>query len=279
MTIKTVINNTKNLDIQGVTLTMTCCKRLHLFKKTINSFHEFCLDKNSISQIIIYDDNSKIEDRFEMEKVIATLFPNTNVCYKYFSEIPTKYRHAYIMQNWYDDIQTDFVFHLEDDRLITKPFYIFELVDILKRDENVGIVNISQTKRDFPKEYLEKYNLVIDYSKNKNYWVWPYIKSMPCAEIVFYDTVRSQEGSIEYGFPYFEQFINYAGFGLQPCVMDMRKIKTIEKFRLNDCLEADFGIRYSEKYITICHNESKSIHLGSSWFQEKSAYETNNSNR
>ena len=277
MTTKNIINNNNKLDPHGITLTMTCCKRLHLFKKTINSFHEFCLDKSSITQIIIYDDNSKMEDRFEMEKQIATLFPNTNVFYKYFSEIPTKYRHAYIMQNWYEDIQT--VFHLEDDRIMTKSFYLFEMVDILKRDERVAIVNISQTKRNFPKDFLEKYNLIINYDKNVNYWVWPYIKTMECAEILFYDTVRCEEGSREYGFPYYEQFINYAGFGLQPCLMDMTKIKTIEKFRLNDRLEADFGVRYSEKYITVCHNESKSIHLGTPWFQEKSAYEINDSNR
>jgi len=280
MITKNIINhNYKILDTKLVTLTMTCCKRLHLFKKTIKSFHEQCLDKNLIGQIIIYDDSSSLEDRFEMEKQIAILFPNTNVFYKYFNEIPTKYRHACIMQNWYDDIKSDFVFHLEDDRLMTKSFYLFEMIDILKRDKDVAIVNIAQTRRDFPKELIEKHNFVIDYDKNCNYWVWPYIKNMRCGEILFYDTVRCEEGSREYGFPYYEQFINYSGFCLQPCVMDMRKIKTIEKFRLNNSLEADFGIRYSEKYITICHNESKSTHLGVPWFHEKSAYEMNDSNR
>ena len=84
MITKNLINhNHKTLDTQSVTLTMTCCKRLHLFKRTIKSFHEHCLDKNLIGQIIIYDDSSPFEDRFEMEKEIATLFPNTNVFYKY----------------------------------------------------------------------------------------------------------------------------------------------------------------------------------------------------
>ena len=280
MITKNIINhNYRTLDTQLVTLSMTCCKRLHLFKKTIKSFHEQCLDKNLIAQIIIYDDSSSLEDRFEMEKQIAILFPNTNVFYKYFNEIPTKYRHAYIMQNWYDDVKTDFVFHLEDDRIMNKSFYLFEMADILKTDERVGIVNIASTRRDFPKEFLEKYDFVIDYDKNKNYWIWPYVKDMRCGEILFYDVVRCEEGSREYGFPYYEQFINYAGFGLQPCLMDMRKIRTIEKFKLNDSLEADFVIKYSEKYISICHNESKSTHLGAPWFQEKSAYEMNNSNR
>lgn len=278
MIIKNVINhNEPFLQNQEITLTMTCSKRLHLFKKTIKSFYDNCLDKNLIAKIIIFDDSSSLEDRFEIEKEISILFPNKNVTYKYFNEIPTKYRHAYIMQNWYEDIETNFVFHLEDDRLITKNFYLFEMLDILKRDDNVGIVNIAQTKRDFPKELIDKYDLTINYDKNINYWIWPYIKTLKCGEILFFDTVRCEEGSKEYGFPYYEQFINYAGFCLQPCLMDMRKIKTIEKFRLTNSLEADFGIRYSEKYITICHNESKSIHMGVVWFNEKSAYDMNNS--
>lgn len=278
MITKSIINHDHPiLDNQEITLTMTCSKRLHLFKKTIKSFYDNCLDQNLIAKIIIFDDSSSLEDRFEIEKEISILFPNKNITYKYFNEIPTKYRHAYIMQNWYEDVETNFVFHLEDDRLITKNFYLFEMLDILKRDDNVGIVNIAQTKRDFPKELIDKYDLTINYDKNINYWIWPYIKTLKCGEILFFDTVRCEEGSKEYGFPYYEQFINYAGFCLQPCLMDMRKIKTIEKFRLTNSLEADFGIRYSEKYITICHNESKSIHMGVVWFNEKSAYDMNNS--
>ncbi len=278
MITKTIINhNQPIINSQEITLTMTCSKRLHLFRKTIRSFYDNCLDKNLIGKILIFDDSSSLDDRFEMEKEISILFPNKNVIYKYFNEIPTKYRHAYIMQNWYEDVETDFVFHLEDDRLITKNFYLFEMLDILKRDDNVGIVNIAQTKRDFPKELIDQHNITIDYDKNINYWIWPYIKTLKCGEILFFDTVRCEEGSKEYGFPYYEQFINYAGFCLQPCLMDMRKIKTIEKFRLTDLLEADFGIRYSEKYITICHNESKSTHMGVIWFNEKSAYDMNNS--
>lgn len=280
MTTKSIIHNDCSiLKNQEVTLTMTCCKRIHLFRKTIKSFYENCLDKNLIAEILIYDDSSTIEDRFEMEKLVTHLFPKTNVRFVYFNEIPTKYRHAYIMQHWYKDVNTNFVFHLEDDRMMTKSFYLFEMMDILKRDDEVGIVNTAQTKRDFPKDLIEKHDFKIQYDKNINYWIWPYVKGMECGAILFYDTVRCEEGSKEYGFPYYEQFINYAGFCLQPCMMDMKKIRTIEKFRLNDKLEADFGIRYSEKYITICHNESKSLHLGAPWFQEKSAYEMNESIR
>lgn len=263
-----------------VILTMTCSKRLHLFKKVLPSFKEHCLDPEFIKKILIYDDSSSDSDRQDMKNLATELFPSTDIEFKYFDELSTKYRHAYIMQNWYDDIsEFDYVFHLEDDRIMNLDFHLSEMIDLLKNDENVGIVNIAQTRRNFPQEFLQTYKVDINYPKNENYWIWPYVKEKICGEAMFYDDVRSAEGSIEYGFGYYEYFINYAGFCLQPCLMDVNRIRTIEKFRLVDSLEADFGVRYSEKYITICNKQSKSTHLGSMWFQETSAYEMNGSLR
>lgn len=277
MKIKKVINNPDKIG--PVTLTMTCSKRIHLFKRVIKSFYDHCLDKELISKILIYDDSSSPEDRGEMETILNQLFPDNNIIYTYFNEMPTKYRHAYIMQHWYDDIDTDFVFHLEDDRIMNEDFSLGELADLLRNDEQVGIVFLAQTRRKFPNEFLEEYNLSVDYPKNENYWIWPYVKTKECGESLFYDEVRSEEGSKELGFGYYEYFINYAGFGLQPCLMDVNKIHTIEKFELTDMLEGSFGKKYSDKYISICYNKSKSTHIGSDFFNEKSAYTLNESLR
>lgn len=263
-----------------VILTMTCSKRLHLFKKVLPSFKDHCLDLDLLSKILIYDDSSSEQDRKEMKDLATELFPDKNIEFKYFNEIPTKYRHAYIMQNWYEDIaEHAYVFHLEDDRIMNLDFYLGEMINLMENDETVGMVNISQTRRNFPKEFLDQFQLDVEYPKNEDYWIWPYVKTKDCGEALFYDDVRCEEGSKEYGFSYFEYFINYAGFGLQPCLMDVNRIRTIEKFKLVDSLEADFGKRYSEKYITICYKQSKSTHVGAHWFQESSAYDMNNSLR
>jgi hypothetical protein len=263
-----------------IILTMTCSKRLHLFKKVLPSFKEHCLDLHLVSKILIYDDSSSEQDRKEMHDLSKELFPNIEIEFKYFNEIPTNYRHAYIIQNWYEDISDfDYVFHLEDDRIMNLDFLLNEMVNIMEQDEVIGMVNISQTKRKFPDEFLKQYNLQVEYSKNEDYWIWPYVKTKECGESLFYDEVRSEEGSIEHGFSYFEYFINYAGFGLQPALMSVSRIRSIEKFKLVDSLEADFGKRYSEKYITLCYNKSKSTHIGSPFLQEKSAYEMNSSLR
>lgn len=263
-----------------VILTMTCSKRLHLFKKVLPSFKQYCLDLDLLSKILIYDDSSSEEDRNQMKSLALELFPDKNIEFKYFNEIPTKYRHAYIMQNWYEDISNfEYIFHLEDDRIMNLDFSLGEMIKLMQEDDTVGMVNISQTKRNFSKEFLDEHNLDVEYSKNEDYWIWPYVKTKDCGEALFYDDIRCEEGSKEYGFSYFEYFINYAGFGLQPCLMDVDRIRSIEKFKLVNSLEADFGKRYSEKYITICYKQSKSTHIGAPWFQENSAYDMNDSLR
>lgn len=263
-----------------IALTMTCSKRFHLFKRVIPAFKRHCLDLDLITKIIIYDDNSTAEDREKMENIIDALFPDVDLVYIYFNDIETKYHHAYIMQHWYDQIaEVDYVFHLEDDFLINEDFSLLELQTILKNDDRVAIAGISQPKRNFPEELIKEHSLVIEYAQNPDYWVWPYIKSKPCGEPLFLDDVRSEEGTRNYGFGYYEYFINYSGFGLQPGLIDVKKIRTIPKFELVDKLEADFGQRYSEKYISVCHNRMKCIHIGSMWLQEKSAYEINESIR
>jgi hypothetical protein len=87
------------------------------------------------------------------------------------------------------------------------PVFIAEGPSQMEEDESIGIVNISQTKRKFPQDFLQQYNLQIEYFKNEDYWIWPYVKTKECGESLFYDDVRSEEGSIEHGFSYFEYFI------------------------------------------------------------------------
>jgi len=49
-----------------VTLSITSCKRLHLFEKTVKSFYANCEDNSSISHVYYFDDSSSDEDRLKM---------------------------------------------------------------------------------------------------------------------------------------------------------------------------------------------------------------------
>lgn len=269
-----------------VTLSMTCSKRLHLFKRTLPSFVEHCKDTLLVSKLLIFDDSSSEEDRYEMEKLAESLFPRTNIDFVYFNEIPTNYRHAYIMQHWLKMLKTNYVFHLEDDRPMTDSFSLAEAIDLIKDNRELAIVGFAQTLREFPEEYLTEYrnteygkNKEIIYPKNTNYWIWPYVDTRQIGDLMFHDDVRSREGSEELQCNYWEYFINYPPFGLQPAVMDVTKLKMFGTFDLVDKLEGSFGTKMYKHFYSIFSLKSKSLHVGSEFYSEKSAYEMNDSIR
>lgn len=294
MKIKRLIKSTfegENKD--NVTLTMTCSKRLHLFKRALPSFVEKCIDSLLISKVLIFDDNSSEDDRYEMERIVENLFPKINIDFIYFDNILTKYRHAYIMKHWFDMLKTNFVFHLEDDWLITEHISLKESIDILKNDWGILSVGFAQPLREFPEEYIQQYknsnngrNKEILYSKNTNYWMWPYIETEPIAKSMFLDSVRGREGSEELKCNYWEYFLNYPPFGFQPAVMDVNKLKLIGNFEFTDrCddsqvqLEGNYGLRVYKHFDAIYSLKRKALHLGSHYVGEKSAYDLNESHR
>ena len=287
MKIKKIIHSEfEGEGTDSVTLTMTCSKRLHLFKKTLPSFIEYCNDLIFVSKVLIFDDSSTLEDRHEMERVAESLFPKTNIDFVYFDDMPTKYRHAYIMQHWLRMIKTNFVFHLEDDRVLVDNFSLSDAIKVIKDDAKIFSVGFSQTLREFPEEYLVEYrstehgkNKEIIYSKNPNYWVWPYVETREIGASMFYDAVRSREGSEEMNFDYWEMFVNYPPFGLQPSVMDVNKLRSVGNFELVDKLEGSYGLRLYKHFDGVCTMKSKQLHVGSMYHSEKSAYDMNQSIR
>ena len=66
-------------------LTITTCKRIDLFEKTIISFVEKCEDCGLIDIIIHYDDSSSLEDRDKMFSLLNRLFPKTLIVSKRFN--------------------------------------------------------------------------------------------------------------------------------------------------------------------------------------------------
>lgn len=294
MKIKKIIKSTfegEGRDV--VTLTMTCSKRLHLFKRVLPSFAEMCVDPHFITKVVLFDDSSSEDDRYEMEKLVEHTFPTLNIDFIYFDVIPTKYRHAYIMRHWYDSLKTNFVFHLEDDFLFIDKFSLKEYIDVIKNDWEVYYVGLFQTLREFPEDYLAEYKNTefgkdkeIIYPKNNNYWIWPFIDTRTIGESMFYDNVRSVEGSAELNCNYWEYFVNYPPFGFQPGVMDVTKLKMIGNFDPIDKdtdvviqVEGNYGLRVCKKFYSLQTLKRKALHLGSQFYSEKSAYDLNQSSR
>jgi len=117
-------------DDQGfdVIMTVTTCKRLDLFRKTMNSFLTCCTDLDRIDRFYCIDDHSSEEDRTEMQR----LYP----FFRFLWNDATKKGHAHSMNQIYDLVRkhpVKHVFHIEDDWVFfRKDSYITKGVTILR---------------------------------------------------------------------------------------------------------------------------------------------------
>lgn len=116
-----------------VTLTITSCRRLDLFVKTVRSFLKACLDIDLIDRWICIDDNSDEADRREMERA----FP----FFEFIWKGPDDRGHARSMNLLIEQVRTPYWLHLEDDWQFFEPLpYIGHALEILDADSTLGQV-------------------------------------------------------------------------------------------------------------------------------------------
>ena len=124
------IMNRKQRDFPLVTLTITTCKRIDLFEKTINSIIN-CVDIDEIDFWFCVDDNSSSEDRQKMKE----MYPFFDF---YFKDISEK-GHPQSMNIIRNYIKTPYVFHLEDDwKFFVIRNYIKDSIDIIESNKQIG---------------------------------------------------------------------------------------------------------------------------------------------
>ena len=128
-----------------VTLSITSCKRLDLFVRTMTSFLSACEDVDLIDQWICVDDNSSEADRAEMQR----LFP----FFQFVCKGPAEKGHARSMNIIRDLVRTPFLLHLEDDwQFFVRRRYIEPAIEILQECPDVGQVlfnrNYAETLED-----------------------------------------------------------------------------------------------------------------------------------
>lgn len=123
-----------NDDKEKIIITMTTCKRLELFIRTVQSFVVCCKDLHLVSKWICIDDNSDEYDR----KCMKQMFPWMEFIFK----TPEQKGHAISMQMLKDKINEynpKYILHLEDDWLFkTKYEYITHCKNVLSSNEKYG---------------------------------------------------------------------------------------------------------------------------------------------
>ena len=221
-----------------VTLSITTSNRIDLFRQTVSSFNNNCIDCHIIKKIFHFDDSSNIDDLVEMHNTFKTLFPNATIIKSYFhkNSFTTNKRHCSIMNEWIKQLkdQSDYNFHLEDDWLFNKKFSIVELIDFVKYKDEISYVGVSQFLRDFPKEITP----IID----GKFWKWYYDPSKEILSNLFLDTKSMEIENVD---GYWCYYINWPYFGFRPGLWDVKKLKSIDYI---DCeKESHFELEFSNK--------------------------------
>lgn len=246
-------------------LSITTCKRLELFRKTIQSLSNSCMDLHLITDVYHFDDSSSAEDRIEMERILRECLGDVNIRnYRFEKEtIPTQYRHSWIMNQWLYNIPGDRVMHIEDDWLFERDFRITECLELLDSDDSIGLVGVSQPLREAPIEF--------EFKLRGNFWKWYFDETRPVNDLLFMDYVEMRASGIE-GF--WCKYINWPYFSLRPGVFAMDRVRTIGRFQEDYGFELEFSERFAKKYVSYCHRERICRHIG-----EVSSYEINSSSR
>ena len=142
---KALQHHKANPDKNKVLITFTTCKRLDLFKQTINSFMNHCNDIDMISHWFCVDDNSTTEDRKYMKSTYNWI--------EYYMKNIDEKGHRSSMNIIWNKLQTmkpKYWIHMEDDFLFYHPMnYIKESIEVLSNNNH----NIKQIV--FNRNYAE----------------------------------------------------------------------------------------------------------------------------
>lgn len=258
---KDIISKIKynNYPIPFITFSITTCKRLDLFKRTMNSFLNCCKDIHLITDWICVDDNSSEEDRQQMR----LLYPFFNFCFKNQSDKG----HAKSMNIILNYVQSPYLLHIEDDwEFISPQFYIQQSLEILNEHDNLGQVL-------FNKNYAELFdiNILGGFPSKTKFGLRYYLHEFETDNNTF--VRRHGSGSSCAYWPH---------YSLRPSLSKTNVLKKVGLYNPDaNHFEMEFAYRYSNLgFVTAFFESINCIHIGrltSERFSDKqNAYVLNN---
>lgn len=241
-----------------VTVTITTCKRLPLFVKTIDSFIRCCVDRSLISEFVCIDDNSSEEDR----AVMIQKYPFIRYVFKGEEERG----HARSMQMIARIVKTPYSFHLEDDWLMVNRICLSDLIEIIEDQSNVKQVCLNRNYMEVSEQPIkggtERYT-----RGDLRYFVHEY-NATPELQEAF----KARHGSTGLFCDYWPHF------SLRPSLVDASIFKVIQ-FKDVPGFERVFADEYvANGWITAFHQEINCRHIGRLVGErgKPNAYELNN---
>jgi hypothetical protein len=269
----------KKKDNKKITLTITTCKRIELFKRTINSFINCCKDIILIDEYLCVDDNSTEQDREEMKR----LYP----FFRWIMKTPEQKGHLESMNIIIDEVKTEYILHLEDDWLFeVESEYITPSIEILNQkniksineipenreiqNKKIGQVVFNKNYTELPENEVQGGFLCETEETNTKYLIHEH-----------YDTNTENELYIKEVKKYERSAMYWPHFSLHPSIIKTDIFKEVGKFISEGFFERNYANRYYKKgFITCFLNRVSCRHIGKLLSQRnittiKNAYELN----
>jgi GT2 family glycosyltransferase len=248
-------NKTKTIDNvkNGITVTMTTCKRFDLFERTVNSFLECCINKELITEWIVIDDNSSEKDREKMKE----LYPFINFIFKKTEEKG----HVQSMNMLYNLVKTPYMFNMEDDwEFFYKDNYLTRCLEVLSQNEKYGqcLVNKSYGEGNESFESIGGILHSFTNSDGENYYFEHHFinnENDTREEIMKYSNVLSKTSfTNQYYWPHFSFRVG---------LTKMSIFKEIGHFNPVNHFEMEYAYRYVNKgYTTVFLDSIYCSHIG-----------------
>ena len=225
-----------------IMLTVTTCKRLDLFTKTINSILTLWTDVNKVDYFYCVDDNSSSEDRLIMQQQ----YPFFN----YYMKTPKEKGHRESMNLIWQklaELKPTYWIHLEDDWLyFKKESYVTRALEVLTKYESKGIHQVVFNKN---------YGLAFcDLDRVGGLMLDP-------ATVLH----EKREGMVGKNCAYWPHY------SLQPSMIRTRVVLELGNYDSpNKFFERDYADRYFAKgYMTAFFNSIYSIHIGKQHWEKE----------
>ena len=259
-----------------ITITTTTCKRIDLFKRTVNSFIECCTDLELVKEWITIDDNSSEKDINEMKE----LYPFIT----FIEKKENQRGHVNSMNMLKKMISTKYIFNLEDDwEFIYKDNYLTRCLEIIKLKpqygqclinknygegercfETVGGILKSYIKEDFVQQFYFEHQYI------------PENRAMQM-ELEKYAFIRPKT---QYGSQYY-----WPHFSLRVGLTKMSVLDELGDFESVPHFEMNYANKYNNKnYITTFLESVYCSHIGRRTYErfdksKPNAYELNKVNQ
>jgi glycosyl transferase family 25 len=210
-------------SIPLLTFSITTCRRISEFKKTMDAFLKNFQDIDLICRWICVDDNSSNEDREEMK----SRYP----FFEFVWKTPEEKGHPKSLKIITKMVSTPYLLHLEDDRmLIDKRNYVKDIIDIFDQDSNIGQVvfnhNYTESATDNIKGGFEKMT-----SNRVKYFEHEY-----CPDETLKNNFFLKHGNVN-------NCNYYPHFSLSPSIINTKIFKKIQ-FKNELKFEFMFALRY-----------------------------------